>query len=197
MSIKTNPTLLQGEWNVGYALDCHTLKSVPIGVNPFGRTQYDTTRSEIGELLYRFKYKSDYDCLEPIVDAAVGLLDADPEMKDVKSVIPVLPTMRRDYQPVFEIAKALASKIGAYCPTDVLEKTSSFPAKSLSSYAGHDQKIEIVQRMQANYLHNILLVDDICKTGTTLNQCVRVLRKDPNIGKIFVLVITKAGSESL
>ena len=72
MSIKTNPTLLQGEWNVGYALDCHTLKSVPIGVNPFGRTQYDTTRSEIGELLYRFKYKSDYDCLEPIVDAAAN-----------------------------------------------------------------------------------------------------------------------------
>jgi competence protein ComFC len=53
------PRQLFGKWKAGYALDVHTLSSVPIGSDEFGHMQFETTRSEIGELLYRLKYRSD------------------------------------------------------------------------------------------------------------------------------------------
>ena len=49
----------------------------------------------------------------------------------------------------------------------------------------------IYQNKHAKRRHSVLLVDDLYKTGATLTECVRVLRGDPLIDKIFVLTITK------
>ena len=45
-----NPTELLGNWDKGYVLDRHVLKSIPIGENVYGRMEFDTTRTELGEL---------------------------------------------------------------------------------------------------------------------------------------------------
>lgn len=38
---------------------------------------------------------------------------------------------------------------------------------------------------------NILIVDDLYSSGFTMNLIVDSLKKDPNIGKIYVLTMTK------
>lgn len=38
---------------------------------------------------------------------------------------------------------------------------------------------------------NILVVDDLYESGTTLNEICRVLKRDQNINNIYVLTMTK------
>ena len=56
--VAINPRTLRGPWVTGFALDRHTLKSVPIGCNQFGHMQFDTTRPPVGQLLYDLKYSA-------------------------------------------------------------------------------------------------------------------------------------------
>lgn len=54
MAVEIHPIPLYGVWDIGYALDVHTIKSIPIGEDAYGHLHFDNTRSEIGELLYQF-----------------------------------------------------------------------------------------------------------------------------------------------
>ncbi|WP_353220074.1 hypothetical protein [Salinisphaera sp. S4-8] len=63
MSIK-----LEGNWNKGLAFDVHTLSSTYLGPNEFGHDQWESTRSEIGELLYLLKYRADASSIPKIVN---------------------------------------------------------------------------------------------------------------------------------
>ena len=38
---------------------------------------------------------------------------------------------------------------------------------------------------------NILVIDDLYDTGTTLNEVCTVLKKDKYVDKVFILVMTK------
>ena len=40
-------------------LDKYTLSSIPIGRNEFGYMQFNTTRTEVGEALFRLKNRND------------------------------------------------------------------------------------------------------------------------------------------
>ena len=79
MAVEIHPIPLYGVWDIGYALDVHTIKSIPIGEDAYGHLHFDNTRSEIGELLYQFKYNGKYENLNPIVDAIVSFWDETPE----------------------------------------------------------------------------------------------------------------------
>lgn len=69
--VAINPRKIHGNWMDGHALDIHTVESLYLGVNELGYDVYDTTRSEVGELLYRLKYRSDLAAAEaPISTAA-------------------------------------------------------------------------------------------------------------------------------
>ena len=69
-----NPRKITGNWVSGYALDLHTLSSVHLGVNEAGLDVFDTTRSEMGELLYRLKYNGDKTAAKEIVDTAAAFV---------------------------------------------------------------------------------------------------------------------------
>ena len=51
---------LIGDWELGLAFDLHTVTSTYLGPNQFGHDQFDNTRSEMGELLYKLKYQNIY-----------------------------------------------------------------------------------------------------------------------------------------
>lgn len=70
MIVKINPSWIPGRWRLGVSLDLHTLSSEFLGYDEQGHPLYETIRSDIGERLYRLKYRSDQGCLDDIADTA-------------------------------------------------------------------------------------------------------------------------------
>lgn len=188
MSIK--PIKLNGNWDEGCALDRHVISSEYIGEDIYGHSTYNTIRSELGELLYYFKYRGKYDNLMKIIDLIIPFLDNWNIIEDVDIILPVPSTKERIYQPAVEIAYAIANYLSIHFSEDVLVKTSNVESKNMMK---SDKKLEgmITATKKATRVHNILLVDDLYSTGETLKECVNVLRKDPLLKKIFVLTMTK------
>ena len=57
--VQVQPVRIPGRWRDGRALDIHTVSSVYVGDDELGDAQFDTKRSDMGELLYRLKYRAD------------------------------------------------------------------------------------------------------------------------------------------
>lgn len=188
---KIHPIQLHGNWDLGYAMDIHVVNSIPLGEDAYGNSRFDTTRSEIGELIYQFKYRGHYSVLSEIVDTVLAFLDQHPEMKSVDSIIPVPPTKERQYQPTQEIAEEIASRLGTYCCSNVLEKISDIESKTLLTEEKGKLQGTIKKIANARRKHSVLLIDDLYKSGATLRQCVDQLRTDPLVDKVYVITITK------
>ena len=72
--IAYHPKQLFGSWKKGYALDYHTLSSVFVGHDEYGHPIFDTTRSDVGELLYKLKYSRDTSVVDNLTSATVDFL---------------------------------------------------------------------------------------------------------------------------
>ncbi len=66
--MKVNIRNTVGPWDNGFSLDKHTLSSVYTGDNQYGHPTFDTTRTEVGESLYRLKYRHDYSQVKVIAN---------------------------------------------------------------------------------------------------------------------------------
>jgi len=73
--IEIHPKEIKGTWDQGYVLDVHTISSTMIGHNEFGHPEFDTVRSQMGELVYRLKYKGDKAAVSAILDAVVTFVE--------------------------------------------------------------------------------------------------------------------------
>jgi predicted amidophosphoribosyltransferase len=112
--IKIAPRQIKGNWDDGYALDFHTVTSDYVGDDEYGHPQYATTRTDMGELLYRLKYKRDTSVIDPIVTTAGNFVRAKPWQIDL--LIPVPASRPRTFQPVVALAKRLAEDLKvAFC----------------------------------------------------------------------------------
>jgi len=185
-----NPIKLVGVWDEGYALDRHTVSSNPIGEDVYGHMQFETRRSELGQLLYEFKYQGKFDNLQSIMGLTIPFLDQWSNLKSVDIIIPVPPSIQRPFQPAAEIARAIATYLGVSFTDQVLQKTSNHQAKNMD----RDQKIlsgSIIALKKAKRPFILLLIDDLYSTGETITECVKILRQDQNLKKIYILTMTK------
>lgn len=178
-----SPRLLHGNWDLGYALDIHTIYSVYVGDNESGYPQYDTLRTDLGELLYQIKYKKYYSKIEDVID-----LIADFVVKNFKGkvdwVLPVPPTKNRRVQHVEVIAQEIAELLDCKFSNNVLVNNSHDEAKNSSSQR------DISKVRIASTKRNILLIDDITNSGDTADVCTNLLKSDPNIEKVYFITLT-------
>ncbi len=182
-----NPTRIYGAWDEGVVLDNHMLKSVFLGYNENGKEKFENTRTEIGELIYKFKYQKDKSSLSKIIDLVKDILEKWNLKEKVDIIIPVPPSNKtRDYQPVFEIAREIAKVLDKECKTDILSKESNLQVKD-----GYNISGTIKQNKKLERKTNILIIDDLYSTGATLNEVCKTLKQDKNVGKIYCLVMTK------
>lgn len=194
MLVSVHPIQLYGPWDIGYALDKHMVYSTYIGDDPYdGHPCYDSKRSEIGDLLYQFKYQEGKGKLLSIVDTIVDFLNRHQDMRGFDVIIPVPPTPSnyRTYQPTLEIARMVAEAARMYYCEDVLEKTTNQQLKNIPVEERRKIGQLIVKRKNAHRENSVLLIDDLYDTGTTLSHCVKALREDPLVQRIGVLTITK------
>lgn len=186
-----NPIILNGPWDEGYALDVHTRTSRYVEDNVYGYPIVETEYTELGKLLHYLKYRNDISKLDDIIRFAEPFIKSWDAIKQVDLVIPAPPSKNRNFQAASEIAKAISDLIKVSYFDDILKKDSSDESLNLSSDDSRQINGTIHKSMMIENECNILLVDDFYDSGSTLTECVRILRQDSNIKKIYVLTITK------
>ena len=144
MVVAINPKRIKGNWKLGYALDIHSLTSVYLGINDQGKEVYDTTRSELGELLFLLKYRSKLSAADDIVQAASSFLNRSRSKFDL--IVPVPPSGHRPVQPVIILARG----IGKALRLPVVESvTTTRPANQLKGVMERERRNELLEGLYA------------------------------------------------
>src|SRR3990172_2938540 len=107
--MKTNHAHIKGPWNAGYTLDVHTVSSTYLGDNAAGHPQFDTVRSEIGQLLYDLKYSGNKAVARELATEAARFVRLKELAVDV--VVPLPPSRSRSDQPVAMVGRELARQL--------------------------------------------------------------------------------------
>lgn len=211
--MKLHPQRLNGHWRDGYALDLHTVSSTPIhevkSVEVFlddYETEirdevdiigWDTKRTEIGEHVYKLKYWKDLSRFLTIADEAARFLNGKTDW-NIDLIIPVPPSdTTREFQPVEELAK----EIGAICKLAVdlstLKKLKSTPElKDIRDPGTRREILKDAFGVAADSLDgkNVLLFDDLYRSGETLNAVCDIIKNRGNPKNVYALTITKTRS---
>ena len=189
-----NLKLIEGPWELGYSLDKHTLNSTYIGIDAYGHDRWDTTRSEAGEALYQLKYKQDTTQVDPIAQQlAISIVNKFPK---IDFIVPMTPSTIRTVQPVLLVAESLAQKIGVSYIENFLIKYGT--NKQLKDLTSKEEKLEALNKVMSindsainNGSWNVLIVDDLYDSGSSLEVACNLIKKNPKINKIFVASITR------
>ena len=183
--------LTDGDWKVAFVLDIHTLKSIPLGQGSF-----DTTYTELGELINEIKYNQDKKNIELLVNKIFIWMEKNMVVTEyLEGIIPVPPSnTERSFQPVFAIAEELSKKLKIPFYNECLIKIKKTPL--MKEIPDDDEKRKILRpALKLNNIESIrdkkiLLFDDIVGSGVTLKECAKILAKEAN-AKIYALAITR------
>lgn len=189
--VKCNPMkLAPTPWVEGYVLDYHTISSTPTA-DPYYR--FDTKRTDLGELLYRFKYRSaGTTALNDIVDTAEQfVLGWKPP---IECIVPAPASVTRAAQPVVEIARGLAGRLRLpVIEGAVVKVKTTAQMKNIDDWAERQRLLaEAVQAEKHDVRgKSILLVDDLTESGSTLRRTAEVLLRDAGARAVYALVLTR------
>lgn len=178
---------------MGFALDKHTIRSIPTGFNEFGHQTWDTLRTEVGEALYQLKYKKDWDQVEPLAKELAESVF--PKFKNVGLIIPMPPSTYRKRQPVFELAVELGQLVETPVFDGILKKKSQ--GKQLKNLDNKAEKLEaldgvfsVIDEIEGTGPWNALLIDDLFDSGASIEMACLALRQYAKISKIYVATLT-------
>ena len=196
LQISLNPQEIHGNWRAGYALDFHTVSShlLPDGT-------YDTERTEIGELVFRVKYRNDQSKIQPIAEIAAKFVKEEFAVNGysilpyLDAVIPIPPSdTNRFFQPVPEIAAKIGQILDIPVISDYLIKVrETRPLKNLEEGENRREQLHgafAIQSTPKKY-RCVLLFDDIYRSGETLTEITDVLHKQGNMSHVLVLTLTQ------
>lgn len=194
--MKINPKKLQGDWKAGFALDVHTLRSDYLGDDEYGHPQFDNTRSQVGELLFRLKYRSDKTVIKVLAQTAANFVKSRNWSVDI--VIPVPPSQsRRAWQPVPMLAKAVGRQLGIPSCLDCVVKVKE--TAQLKNVYDLEERSKILKDAYVISAPDIaekrlLVLDDLYRSGATLTAVVQSLKTQGNPASVHVLTLTKTRS---
>lgn len=168
--VSVKPIKLSGNWPQGYALDVHSLSSKLVGYDEYGHEVFDTTRSEIRDLLYRLEYKTDKLAIADIVDAAVTFFKTQWKIADsIEAIVPVPPSRIRVFQPVLKIAKGISLRLNIPFHDEIFVKTrETAELKNIYEYESRLKLSKKAYGISNNLLNgkSILLIDDLYRSGS-------------------------------
>lgn len=186
--------LIIGRWREGYALDVHTLTSIFVGHDEFGHPRFESTRSEVGELLYRLKYSRDQSVVDQIAEAAARLVRGWQPNLDV--IVPVPASTRRAVQPVILLANALGQKLCINVADCVTTTRDPSPLKNVSDFDERMRLLAGLYKVDASATagKRVLLFDDLYRSGSTMNEITATLYDQGRARDVFALTITRTRS---
>ena len=193
--VKIVPMKIPGRWHEGYALDFHTVRSEFVGYDHLGREQFETERSEMGELLYKLKYRGYRNTIIPIATTAAAFIQA--QKWPLDCIIPTPPSNQRVFQPVLEIAKELGQRLSFPMYADSVVKTKT--TAQLKNVFDYHQRLRLLAdayEMGENLAkQSILLFDDLYRSGATLNAVTELLYSKGQAARVYALTLTRTRSK--
>lgn len=189
----SNPTSLRGPWDEGFALDVHTTDSQYLGDDAYGHPQYQTTRSEIGELLYRLKYRGEEAVIAPLCEVACAFVKGRTWPVDMIVGVPPSRPGRR-IQPVPLLADAMGKALGVEVCKDCIKKVeNTAELKSVYEYQKRVEMLANAYAVEADKTRgrNVLLIDDLYRSGATIEAVSKSLREAGQVGALFAVAFTR------
>lgn len=196
--ITLHPTKLKGNWQEGFALDVHTVSSTFLGYDEYGHEVFDTKRSPIGELLYQLKYKADKTAVKEIVATVSNFLISDWKIS-IDVIVPIPPSKtNRAIQPVIVVAKGISTSLKIPYAEPLVKTKSTPELKNVFDYKKRSELLKDAFEIRGSEVKgkNVLLVDDLFRSGATLNAITEVLYDLGKARKVYVLSLTKTRSLS-
>lgn len=187
---------LTGNWKEGIALDLHTNWSIPDSDSPSG---WMTSRPPIAEELYQLKYCHDKTKVNIIATEVVDYFSKNCSHWEIDVIVPIPPSdTSRAFQPVYELADSIGKKLKIPVDKSSLLKTKS--TSQLKSIEDPDERKKILQgafdiKLTTLQNKNVLLFDDLFRSGETLNTAGEVILRKGKAKNIYVLTITKTRSK--
>lgn len=181
---------LVGNWDKGVAFDLHTISSVYLGVDQFGYDQFDTTRSEMGSLVHQLKYKGD----DSVVPKIVELLDTVKGLETFDYLIPIPQTQKRSHNPVRLITESLGEHRNVKVASDALSNSGGTELKGVTDEILRRELLEKAIKLnkpERFIQKNVLLVDDLFRSGSTLARATSLLLEKGQADRVCVLTMTK------
>jgi competence protein ComFC len=187
---KIDARKLKGPWAEGYALDVHTASSEFLGYDGQGHEQFATTRSEMGDLLYRTKYKGDDSALDELVEATAEFIKS--KNIDADVIVAAPPTRQRKVQPLFKITDALGKKLSLPVCNNAVRKTSNVELKNLHGFEERSKALQNAITVDAKKVagKRVLLVDDLVGSGATIHTVTEQLQAS-GAKKVSVIAMTQ------
>jgi len=191
--LQTNVRELKGNWWYrGWALDIHTISSVPM---PGG---FDTERTELGQAVYLLKYEGHIDQIHPIADTVTNFLKLEENQwwfKYVSGIVPVPPSkFDRPFQPVFELAREISHKSKIRSDEDFLIKTKDTEElKNIDDAETRYRQLEDAFSVKDDRFSGgtVLVFDDLYRSGETLASVCKTIKEKGRARFIYVLTLTK------
>lgn len=192
--VTIHPLKIEGHWQSGVALDLHTTSSTPIGPNEAGHMQFETVRPEIAELLYQLKYQNNQGAAQGIIEAAAAYLL--PHRAKFDLIIPVPPSTARAVQPVILLANGIGTALGLPVVNCVTTTRATSQLKGVTDPAQRQELVKGLYAVNRAYTadKNILLFDDLFRSGTTMNAITDALLGDGRAKTVRAVAITKTRS---
>jgi competence protein ComFC len=188
---KTNPRKIDGRWADGRVLDLHSTGSEFLGYDEYGHEQFDTRRTEVGDLLYRLKYRNDPSALEEIAIVAEKFIRSWRIKFDV--IVPAPPTRTRRVQPLHQIADELSRRFNVPVVKAVSKKAmGAAELKDLREYHEREAVLKGALTVNARAIagKSVLVVDDLIRSGATLGAVAAALG-NAGAAIIFAFALTK------
>ncbi|HCC54068.1 MAG TPA: amidophosphoribosyltransferase [Desulfobulbaceae bacterium] len=146
------------------------------------------------KVVHRFKYQGKTDCLPSFARFARNL----PQLTETKKIDLIVPVplhqsrlRERGFNQALLLARAFFPKDQRIIPNLLIRSRPTAPQTGFSGAARRTNLKNAFAVINPHRLtgKKILLVDDVFTTGTTVNECAKVLKK---AGAIEVIVLTLA-----
>lgn len=187
---------IEGNWDIGYALDKHIISSVYTGDNQAGHPTFDTKRTDAGEAVFQLKYRSDWTQAPRLASAVVRHVV--PLLGKIGLIVPMPASQPRNRQPVTEVAVEIGKLLKISVFSELLTKnavpTANQSLKNLNSKAEKEAALSgrftIKDEISSAGKWNVLLLDDLFDTGASMEAACLSLRTYAKIDKIFAVALT-------
>jgi len=187
-----HPQGVRGPWNAGIILDWHTVASQVVGENEFGQPIFETRRSELGELLYQVKYRHDRAALTKMLQVCNHYLARRARGK-FEIVLPVPPSNAERIVTKC-VAQGIAAGLGVtYSATALMKVKSTSALKSVIDPEVRKTLLRDAFQVDTKQIEGkaTLLVDDVYRSGATLESAAEAVVGQGRPKAIYVLALTR------